>query len=226
MSAPGALRALAGVAGLDATGLTGEEIVAAADVSYRFDPQRTCELLAGAIRELHEVSLTDVDPAVARLCTDSILDSATESVRQQPHRTLSAAYAHMDVPRLLEVLRETAGVLEETGELDIVLTHGRADLDTLRCAHGRVVGFVDWEHAALADRHRDLAHAATAVASSLGPMLVPTFFDAYGARPDPVRLDWWALVDELVGSSDAARAPLDDQDPTSRVRPVEGGDPG
>ena len=50
----------------------------------------------------------------------------------------------------------------------------------------------------VADRHRDLAVAATDVASRLGPMLVPVFFDRYGARPDPLRLDWWALAHQLL----------------------------
>ena len=60
--------------------------------------------------------------------------------------------------------------------------------------------------AAVADRHRDLARAATVVAGSLGPDAGPGAVRTVRRRPDPRRLDWWALADQLTGDAGPGRA--------------------
>jgi aminoglycoside phosphotransferase len=195
---PEPLSAAIAASGLDATGDLGMGSVAGTDVEYRFDPQRTTELLADAVARLHEVVPMT---STASLSMSDVVAEAEERMGHDPLPTLDSAYQHLTHDRLLEVLADGARSLGDDDSDGLVLTHGRADLVSLRCRDGVAVGFCEWERAAMADRHRDLAHAATAVASSLGPMLVPVFFESYGRRPDPRRLDWWALALQLTDAS-------------------------
>ena len=203
---------LAAAHGLDASAGTpgGEGAVAGTDVEYRFDPQHTCELLADALVRLHRIGAeagaaagTHAGPeagaggVVERLDPAAVLALAEARLAAGTVADVDRAYAHVDAERLLEALRAGTTALECPTD-DLVLTHGNPTLDTLRCRAGRAVGFDAWQDAAVADRHRDLAVAATAVAAELGPMLVPLLLDRYGRRPDPVRLDWWALAHQLT----------------------------
>jgi len=181
-------------AGLDATDVA--DAVAATDVEYRFDPQHTCELLANALRSLHEVDPGQVDSEEV-LGSEAVVERARERV-ESGVVVLDPAYAHMTPARLLEILEDGLVGVDDVPSKDLVPTHGHPGLASLRCRGGTQLGFVEWEHLAIADRHRDLAAVATAVAGSIGPMMVPVFFDHYGTRPDPRRLDWWALAAQLT----------------------------
>lgn len=176
----------------------------ATDPEYRFDPQATVALLADSLARLHALDPGGTPVGAGRLTLDAVVTRAREAVAGPGRPELDAAYGHMEPARLLEVLAAGAADLGEPDPSEVVLTHGAVSLSALRCDQGRAVGFRGWSSAAVADRHRDLARAATVVAGSLGPMLVPELFERYGRRPDPRRLDWWALADQLTG--DLARA--------------------
>jgi aminoglycoside phosphotransferase len=189
-------------AGLDATGA---EARPASDPEYRFDPQATVAMLADALARLHALdpggceALGGAPGETGRLTLEAVVARAEQEVAGTGSPGLDAAYGHMEPGRLLEVLTAGAVDLGEPDASDLVLTHGAVSLSALRCHQGRALGFRGWSSAAVADRHRDLARAATVVAGSLGPMLVPELFERYGRRPDPRRLDWWALADQLTG---------------------------
>lgn len=181
--------------GLDASGRPGEPATA---IEYRVDAERTVGLLAETLSRLHAVQLDGEDhpvpltpTVVAAAATSGLLAGSLVAGR-------GAAYAHLGQERLVEVLVE--GAAAAAGRCDEpVLTHGAPCLANLRCARGSAVGFLGWDDAAPADRHRDLAVAARSVAEDLTPVLVPVFFEHYrGPRPDPVLLDWWSLAAELL----------------------------
>ena len=182
-----------------------DEGVPASSPEYRFDVEHTVGLLADALARLHS---TPSSEPVGSLGPDQLVEQARESLATGRLTTdhLSAAYHHVELGRLVEILAEGRSArLGDTAD-PAVLTHGRPTLDALRCRDGVVLGFAGWERAALADRYRDLAVAASSVATDLGPMLVPTFFERYAAaaqdarydHPDPLRLDWYALAAELT----------------------------
>ena len=145
-------------------------------------------LLARSLTALHSL----VPPAGEQaLITSAVLADRTTALI--PADQLDAGYAHMSPDRLLGILADS----EPPTDGPLVVTHGDPTLDTLRCVDGKAVGFVDWEEARVADPHRDLAAAAASIAATLGPILVPVFFEIYGRRPDPSRLEWWSLALQL-----------------------------
>lgn len=62
---------------------------------------------------------------------------------------------------------------------------------------GEKVGFVDLARSGVGDRHIDLAVAARSIRYNWGAEWVPRFFEAYGQFPDPERLAWYRMLDEL-----------------------------
>lgn len=201
------VRTAATRAGLDATGRDGGP---ATSPEYRVQPERTVGLLASALGRLHSISAGDqpVDPRAATMGERAVLDPVR--VADAAQEALSAGrladlppgstYGHLPVERLVEVLVSGAeDVSQRSGAA--VLCHGAPTLQHLWCDRGEVVGFVEWQRAAWADPYLDLAIAARDVAEVLTPMLVPELFERYGeTRPDPIRVDWWALAAELSGA--------------------------
>ena len=179
--------------------------VPASSPEYRFDVEHTVGLLAGALARLHS---TPVSEPVGPLDPDQVVAQARAALEAGSLSAdrLAAAYRHVEPVRLVEILAEGRSARLDDAAEARVLTHGRPTLDALRCQDGVVLGLAGWERAALADRYRDLAVAASSVATDLGPMLVPTFFERYAAaandarydHPDPLRLDWYALAAELT----------------------------
>lgn len=181
----------------------------ASTIEYRFDPEHTAAMLAEKIESLHALDVSslagsDVVPRITMRC---VVNEARRATVAAPDAPVDAAYAHMSRPALLEVLESGVQRLGEVDEAQMVLTHGAPDLDSLLCADGRAVGFTHWDQVALADRHRDLAHAAATLAAAMGPAIVPGFFERYETRPVLARLDWWLLAEQLVPAAGAANAP-------------------
>ena len=189
--------ALVARSGLDARGLVGEP---ATSVEYRVDAERTVQLLADVLADLHATDLTaaERDSAVGaeRYARAAAAAHAEGRLRSEDRST---AYAHMDDGRLVEVLVDgAAGAAARRDRW--VLTHGAPTLAHLWCSRGSAVGLVGWDRPAVADPYRDLAIAAHCIATEMAPILVPVLFERYGERsPDPVRLDWFALAAELLG---------------------------
>ncbi len=210
-------------AGLDASELLGpspapadaDAPMGADSVPFRVDPERTAAILGTALAALHRVGPPDAPSSGLRDAMQDAVDTAREVLGEGAGAPLDAAYAHIERERLVAILEKGVDELvsgdtgvsdtgvsdtgvSDTGVSDMVVSHGRPTLSRLVCVRGRPVGFVDWRRLEWADRHRDLASAATDVAATLGPMAVPLFFDAYGADPDPRRLDWWVLAHQLA----------------------------
>lgn len=200
-------------ADLDATGRGGTP---ATEPEYRFDVERTVGMLARTLAALHGTPPALRDPSIPTYDPDALVERARTSVDRGlvTRESLSRAYRHMEPERLLEVLAERRPTWRPD---DAVLTHGRPELANLHGSAGAALGFVGWERCGIADRYRDLAVASRSVAEDLGPMLVPVLLDDYHSalagspttspgdpahldppRPDPVRLDWYALVAELT----------------------------
>lgn len=182
-----------------------DEGVPGSSPEYRFDVEHTVGLLAATLAALHTAPL----PRPAEpLDPDELVELARDALAAgRLHvEAVSAAYRHVEPARLVEILAAgRATSLSGAGETPVA-THGRPTLDALRCRDGAALGFAGWDRAAVADRYRDLAVAASSVATDLGPMLVPTLFERYAAavhddrydHPDPLRLDWYALAAELT----------------------------
>jgi aminoglycoside phosphotransferase len=177
----------------------------ASTMEFRFDPEHTAAMLAEKIEALHalDVSAFRGPDVVSRVTMRCVVTEARRATVAAPDAPVDAAYAHMSRSALLEVLESGVQRLGELDEAEMVLTHGAPDLDALLCAHGRAVGFTSWDRVALADRHRDLAHAAATLAAAMGPAIVPGFFEHYEPRPVLARLDWWLLAQQLVAPTGA-----------------------
>ena len=80
---------------------------------------------------------------------------------------------------------------------DPVVTHGDFSLDNLLLHQGEVVGCIDTGRAGVADRYQDLAIMWNCL-EEFGEPMQQRFLAAYGeARPDPVKLQFHLLLDEL-----------------------------
>jgi aminoglycoside 3'-phosphotransferase II len=76
------------------------------------------------------------------------------------------------------------------------LIHGDYSLPNV-LIDGDDVSFVDLDRAGVGDRHLDLAIAARSLTYNWGEQWVPLLFEHYGQFPDPDRIAWYRLLDEL-----------------------------
>lgn len=168
------------------TALPGRDAVAAA-----LPPERKATLIGGALRGLHAM-------ATASCPFDARLD-----VRLADAHALVAAglvdEGDFDDERrgwkpraVLERVLETRPTVE-----DAVVTHGDACLPNLMLHADAFAGFVDCGRVGIADRHQDLALACRSISHNLGAACVEPFLAAYGIAPDPARLAFYQLLDEL-----------------------------
>jgi aminoglycoside 3'-phosphotransferase I len=80
---------------------------------------------------------------------------------------------------------------------DPVVTHGDFSLDNLLIADGAVVGCIDVGRAGIADRYQDLAILWNCL-GEFGDRLQDRFLARYGRpRPDPAKMEFHLLLDEL-----------------------------
>ena len=186
---------LVAAAGLDAATAG----VAGSEPEHRYEAERTIQSLATTLARLHSVPV----PRELRADAQLVLAPA-ELVERAQHGTNEPgpAYRHLSRDRLVEVLRDGTPAAPDAGSL--VLSHGRPTFAALRLDGPTPIGFADWADVALADPHLDLAVAARDLVARFGPAPIHAFFEHYGnafedpAPPDPVRLDWYLLADELA----------------------------
>jgi aminoglycoside phosphotransferase len=164
----------------------------AAMPEHRMRPMRTVENLAQALRFVHEIP-TDGCPF------DATLDLRLRSIRRRVNAGLyethefTPPYNRYPPERLLGMIDEM-----RVDDDDHVFTHGGFGLDVALLDLSGVGGVVDWGRAGVADRYVDLAASVRSIADTLGPELIPHFFQCYGLeRPDPRKLDFYALLAEF-----------------------------
>ena len=130
----------------------------------------------------------DVDAALSR-ARARVAAGGVPDLVDGPYRGHSAA-------RVLDVAEELARRLVG-GPLPVVV-HGSLRLEGISIDGGEVVG---WPTAAPAvgDPYVDLAALAIDLAAAVGPGAVPALFDAADhPAPDPVRVEVWCLLRQLV----------------------------
>ena len=154
------------------------------------------EALGDGLRRLH-----DADPTTCpfRLSVDDLLASAEQRVAAggvDPATMSSPSYQRRSAEELLDHLRATR---PEEPSADLVVAHGDAVMPNLLIgADVTVSGMVDLGRLGVSDRHRDLALAVRSLSQNVGPELGWRFFDGYGmAYPDPLRMEWYALADDM-----------------------------
>lgn len=166
--------------------------------------ESTVSHLGVVLARLHTSPLPrDVAAGLGVVGPEDLVESAERNVASGAitAATVSAAYRHLTLDRLVEVLRSGAAA---AGSGDRVLVHGAPTLERLT-GQGEFVALTDWSGAALADPHMDLAIAARDVIQRLGAAMVPVLAESYGHdRIDPRRLDWYSLAAELaLGGSES-----------------------
>jgi kanamycin kinase/aminoglycoside 3'-phosphotransferase-2 len=154
------------------------------------------EALGDGLRRLHEA-----DPTTCpfRLGVDELLASAERRVAAggvDPTTMASPSYQRRSAEELLDHLRVTR---PDEPAADLVVAHGDAVMPNLLIGPElTVVGMVDLGRLGVSDRHRDLALAVRALSLNVGPELGWRLFDGYGlAYPDPLRMEWYALADDM-----------------------------
>lgn len=128
--------------------------------------------------------------AAARRVDDGLVDTAA----------LDDPFDRYEATDLLERARRLAGVTRAPDATDRVLVHGDLCVSNLLLdpGSGTAVGAVDWAWAGVGDRHLDLAVTARSLARNFSGEVLPDFFAAYGELdPDPLRLEAYALIEEL-----------------------------
>lgn len=109
-------------------------------------------------------------------------------------------FARYAPDELAERLHKLADVAVEPGPDDRVFLHGDLCASNLLVDpnSGTPLGLVDWPFAGVGDRHLDLAITARSLVRNFGGECLPSFFAAYGDfDPDPIRLEVYALAEEL-----------------------------
>lgn len=109
-------------------------------------------------------------------------------------------FARYTPGELAERLRKLADAAAVPEPEDRVLVHGDLCVSNLLVDPngGAPLGVVDWAFAGVGDRHLDLAIAARSLARNFGGECLPSLFAAYGGfDPDPIRLELYALAEEL-----------------------------
>lgn len=164
------------------------------------DPHGVVGAVADGLRRLHDRTDPTTCPFTVRI--DDLIASAEVRVAGGGVDTASMrdpAYQHQTASQLLDHLIATRP--PEPID-DQVVTHGDPCQPNLLLDSSpdglELVGLVDLGRLAVSDRYRDLAIAARSLDMNLGAEAVTDFLVAYGIEdPDPDRLVWWTLVDDL-----------------------------
>lgn len=153
---------------------------------------RFVELVADALRTVHSVPVADCpfDASVERL-----LEVAERRVSQGVLRAhhFPSRYLGRSPRELLDILKQ----LRPSDEA-AVFTHGDPSLVNILFHRDRVSGIIDLGLAGISDPYRDLGIAARSLTLNMGGRWVRPFLQAYGASPDHLRLEFFALLDEFV----------------------------
>lgn len=154
--------------------------------SYDLGPINVCEMVAQALRTLHEL---DVETCPF----DHRAEHRIATARRRLEAGLYDGPEFDNGPAAYAMLWSTRPAHE-----DPVVTHGDAKLPNFIARDGQLTGLIDCGRLGVADRYQDLALAARSIARGHGRAFVPAFFSAYGIEePDEQKLAWYSLLDEF-----------------------------
>lgn len=180
-----------GVGWLVTTALDGSP---ATDAEHRFDVEATARATGQALRRFHEVPVGGC-PFDRRARVRAEVAAVNVGSGLIASDRIDAAYRRVSIDRLLDDLRRRP---PDEPEADLVVTHGAPTLSHLVLTADHAAGWVSLGRMGVADRHGDLATAARDVVRVVGPAGLLPLYDGYGiAAPDPARIDWYALADQL-----------------------------
>ena len=153
--------------------------------------------LAGALRLLHGVG---IDPLLPAVTNDDLVDAARRRVAAGTVDTtrFDRSRRHVAPSVILEQVERLAAIVARRRPVADTVVHGACRLEAVWLHGDRAAGFLDAAGLAVGDPYRDLAGLARSLAGRFGPEGLPRFFAGYGLTdPDPVRLEFHALLDEL-----------------------------
>lgn len=158
------------------------------------DPLR---ILAETLRAFHELPIADCPfPATPEACIDHV--RARVDAKEIDVKDLHDVYQRSTPESLVGHLQTMAP--KGTPSDDLVMMHGNISVHSLRVDpyQASLTGVLGWGWAGVGDRHFDLAVAARSVMAAFGGEAVGGLFARYGSDAiDPMRLEFYGLVDEL-----------------------------
>jgi aminoglycoside phosphotransferase len=168
-----------------------------ADLRLLGSSERATEALGRTLARLHTIDPAGCpfDASAAALLAEAGARVAAGLVSSDE---LQPALQSFTPERLLTHVRAMAP--PAVHEADQVLVHGDFCVTNLLVdpATAAATGVLDWGRCGIGDRHLDLAVTASSVVRNFGGEALPGFFAAYGeSHPDPLRLEFYALLDEL-----------------------------
>jgi len=184
-------------AGDQPAALVTAELVGVPELHWFLEGPEAANLLGSALREVHQLPVADcpfdagpralVDAAEARVMAGLI----------DPVKFHAAHQRYSPVELLSHVKALMAP--EPDGD-DRVVIHGDWSVGNVlaRPDTRAFTGIVDWGGLGVGDRHFDLGAAARSLISHFGGEVLPRFLAAYGFDdPDPLRLDFYVLLDQF-----------------------------
>ncbi len=156
------------------------------------------EGLGCALRRLHDLP---VDASLPVVDLGELLVDAAERVAAGvvDREQFAPARRRLEPQRLLDQLHALVPVLERRRPVEPVVTHGACRLGAVWLERTEPTGFIGVARLAVGDPYRDLGAMARSLAAVFGAEALPGFFAAYGLpEPDPIRLEFHALLDELL----------------------------
>ncbi len=171
----------------------------------RVQPGAVVEALGHALARLHALpaagasapsDLTVLDPA-------ELVGQAAERVRRGlvDPTNFEQARSSLAPGRLLDQADALLPLLSKRAErtpVRLVPTHGAARPGAFWLDQGQLRALLGVSGLALSDPYRDLAAASRWLVSNVSGEALPAFFSAYGLPdPDPIRLEFHVLLDEL-----------------------------
>lgn len=174
-----------------------EAAVGVSELHWFIDPRRAADLLGTSLRAVHELP---VDGCPFDAQPGTLLARAAERVAAGviDQRTFGAAHQRYTPAELIGYAE--AMLPDDPVADDRVVVHGDWSVGNMiaRPDTGALTGIVDWAGLGVGDRHFDLAAAARSLVAYFGGEVLPTFLDSYGfAEPDALRLEFYALIDQL-----------------------------
>ena len=158
------------------------------------DPRGIITLIAESLRRLHTIDIAKCpfDETLKVKLARAEEHVRNHSIDEDDFGPLTKGRSQSEV--LLYLLQS------DPGPDDLVVSHGDYCMPNIIVAEeaSRVSGFVDLGSLGVSDRHYDLAVASRSILRNYGAAFVPLFFDSYGFEPDPKRIAYHQMLEDLL----------------------------